>query len=182
MEQLPYSTDGRAEHQLRHSSSRGRPSTRGSSSHSLSSGSDGTDDSRETNTLKEGSSSGRLLSPRDRRRSPSPSGSPSRSEGRHSGIRSKSHSSVKRDSRSSHGHKNSSGKRKHRDRSASHDERKRRKRKEREREKDKEISRERKKDEERRSVLTGKKVCPWQLFFFCSNLFFCVRFRVVDQA
>ena len=152
----PYTTDRRSEHQLRHSSSRGRPSSRGSSSHSLCSASDGTEDSRETSALKEGSSFGRRLSLRDRRRSRSPYGSPSRSESRHSGIRSKSHSSVKKDSRSRH----SSGKRKHRDRSISPDERKRRKRKEREREKDKEISRERKKDEERRSVLTGKKVCP----------------------
>ena len=170
MEQHPYTTDRHSE--VPHSSSRGRPSSRGSSSRSFSSASEGTDDSRDTKTLKEGSSFGRRLSLRDRRRSPSPSGSPTRSESRHSGIRSKSHSSVKKDSRSSHSNKHSSGKRKHRDRSASPDDRKRRKRKEREREKDKEISRERKKDEERRSVLTGKKVCPYfydELFYFCSN-------------
>lgn len=170
----PYTADRRSErhrHGLRQSSSRGR-SSRGSSP-SVSSASVGTDDSRETDALKEGSSYGRRLSFRDRRRSPSPSGSPHRSDSRHSGIRSKSHSSVKKDSRSSHGHKHS-GKRKHRDRSASPDDRKRRKRKEREREKDKEISRERKKDEERRSVLTGKKVCPKHFminFFFFSSLF-----------
>ena len=160
MERHPYTTGRRSEHQLRHSSSRGPASSRGSYSHSLSSASDGTNDSRETNTLKEGSSFVQRLSLRDRRPSPSPSESLSRSESRHSGIRSKSHSSVKRDGRSRHSHKHSSGKRKHRDRSASPDDRKRRKRKEKEREKDKEITRERKKDEERRSVLTGKKVCP----------------------
>ena len=178
MEQHPYTTDRRSErhrHGVQHSTSRRRPSSRGSSSHSLSSASNGTDDSRETDALKEGSSFGRHLSLRDRRRSPSPSGSPPRSESRHSGVRSKSHSGVKKDGRSSHSHKHSSGKRKHRDRSSSPDDRKRRKRKEREKEKDKEISRERKKDEERRSVLTGKKVCSYCyvfFFFFCSNFFF----------
>ena len=183
MEHYPYTTDRRSErrHALRHTSSHRRPSSRGSSSDSVSSASDRTDDSRETHTLIEGSSSVRHWSLREgRRNSPSPSGSPIRSESRHHrGIirspRIKS-SSVKKDGRSHHYHDKHSGKRKHRDRSVSpndddddDDRRRRRKQhKEREREKDKEMSREkekmRKKDEERRSVLTGKKV-SFQFYF-----------------
>ena len=151
----------------------------------MSSASDCSDGSREADTPKEGSSYGRHVSLRDRRHSPSPSRSPGRSESRHRGISSssKGHSRVKKDSHS-HSHKHS-GKRKHRDRSASPDDRKRRKHKEREREKDKEISREkeklRKKDEERRSVLTGKKVCPVSLesSFFRSKSFFLFLFLFV---
>jgi hypothetical protein len=186
-QQYPYTADRRSERHALHRHTR-RPSSRGSSSHSVSSASDRTDDSRETHTLIEGSSSGRHLSLRDgRRNSPSPSGSPMRSESRHHrGIirspRMKSSSSVKKDSRSYHqDDKKHSGKRKHRDRSVSPDDddddrrRRRKQHKEREREKDKEMSREkekmRKKDEERRSVLTGKKVCSNHIkYFFGSNI------------